>query len=281
MNLVRRSIWHDVRGHEWKFTRRTRPIVGIIWHATRGNQGYTGKKELSAFVNWAISPNNRNTRSGSPAAGISNYGIGPGEIVEVIPDEYEARFSSWPSDTIALSVEVAQSNKGQAIEPETIQACVQFAREKSAKYGFPLTRVFPVNDRTWTGMTGHEDTIQGKAQGKSDPGPEFWVPFLAALKGEEGLTPEELQRIEDIELALAAGGEERDADGKAKPRGDRLLLARMRIVDTATGNAQSYGDRATSAVVLSKRALAAVSALALAAGGYGLAASEVLKGITP
>lgn len=276
MNLVRRSIWANVRIHDWKFTRRTRPIVGIVWHSTRGNQGYTGKKELSAFVNWAISPNNKNTRSGSPAAGISNYGIGPWEIVEVIPDEYEARFSSWPADTIALSVEVAQSNKGQRIEPETIEACVQFAREKAAKYGFPLTRVFPTNDRTWTGMTGHEDTIQGKHQGKSDPGPEFWLPFMAALKGEEGLTPDELQRIEDIELALAAAGEERGADGKPLPRGDRLMKARLRIVDAATGNAQSYGDRATSAVVLSKRALAAVAALSAAAGVFGASAGGLI-----
>lgn len=276
MNIVRRSIWPQVRQHEWKFTRRQRPIAGIIWHATRGNQGYTGKKELSAFVNWAISPNNRNTRSGSPAAGISNYGIGPWEIVEVIPDEYEARFSSWPADTIALSVEVAQSNKGQVIEPETIAACVQFAREKAAQYGFPLTRVFPASDRTWTGMTGHEDTLQGKAQGKSDPGPEFWGPFMAALNQEEPLTPQELERIEDLELALAAGGEERGADGQPLPRGDRLMKARLRIVDTATGNAQSYGDRATSAVVLSKRALAAVAALSAAAGVFGASAGGLI-----
>lgn len=256
MSIVRRTIWHDVRAHEWKFTRRTRPIVGIVWHTTRGNQGYPGKKELSAFVNWAISPNNKNTRSGSPAAGISNYGIGPGEIIEVIPDTYEARFSSWPADTIALSVEVAQSNKGQRIEPETIAACVAFAREKAAQYGFPLVRVFPTNDRTWTGMTGHEDTIQGKAQGKSDPGPEFWGPFMAALNEEEGMASEEytalLARIEELERAVAAGSEEGPI-----AVGDRQFKARHRIVEIAEGKAQSYGDRATSAVVLAKQALEA------------------------
>lgn len=272
--VVRRSIWHShVMHHEWKYTRRTRPIVGIIWHATRGDQGYPGKKELSAFVNWAISPNNRNTRSGSPAAGISNYGIGPGEIVEVIPDEYEARFSSWPADTIALSVEVAQSNKGQAIEPETIAACVTFAREKAAKYGFPLERVFPTNDRTWTGMTGHEDTIQGKAQGKSDPGPEFWLPFMAALKGDAMASKEYdelLARIEDAELAMASGAEE------PGERGERLFKARYRIGEIAAGRAQSYGDRATSAVTLSKRALAAVAAVSAAAGVFGASAGGII-----
>lgn len=262
MAIVRRSVWAKVQIHTWKFTKRTRPVRGAVIHTTRGNQGYPGKKEISAFENWVISPNNRNTRAGAPAAGISNYGVGPDLILEVIPEEYEARFSSHPADTVAISIEVAQSNKGQAIEPETIAACVVLVRELAARYGFPLERVTnPPNDRDWTGLIGHEDTKQGRAQGKSDPGPEFWGPFMAALNQEEHMpTPEYealLARIEDLELALAAAGEEKGKDGKPLPRGERQLKARMRITEAAKGNQQSYGDQASSAVVLAKQALAA------------------------
>lgn len=61
-----------------------------------------------------------------------------------------------------------------------------------------------------------------------------------------------LKRIEELERAVAAGAEE-----GAIPVGERQMKARFRIAEIADGKAQSYGDRATSAVVLAKQALAA------------------------
>lgn len=191
MSVQRESIWPQVKPHEWKWRVRTRHIDGILWHATRGGQWYDGNTELNAYLNWCRSPNNRVAYPGGDYAGIASYGIGPGRIVECVPDGYLPAWSSHPSDEHVISVEVAQSNNGQPIEPETIAACVAFAREMSQRYGFPLTRVYPSNDWTWSGMAGHEDTVQGRAQGKTDPGAEFWVPFLAALNQEEPLTNNE------------------------------------------------------------------------------------------
>lgn len=214
MSIYTENIWESVRPHSWKYRNRVKPINGIIWHSTRGNQGYDGNTELNAFCNWMRSPNNYQAGMPSvgiaPYAGISTVGIGPGRIVQVVPDYLIPAWSSWQSDERKLSVEVAQSNLGQAIEPETIASCVQYARAMSELYGFPLTRVFPTNDDTWIGMAGHEDTLQGKSSGKSDPGEAFWGPFMAALNEEDYLSAEDIARIDRLERLLAANGIAKD-----------------------------------------------------------------------
>lgn len=273
VTIQRESIWAQVKPHAWKWRPRTQPITGILWHSTRGGQWYDGNTELGAFINWERSPNNKANQNLFPDyGGMASYGIGPNRIVEVMPDGYIPAWSSHPSDEHVISVEIAQSNLGQTIEPETIATCVVFAKEMAERYGFPLTRVYPVNDWTWSGMAGHEDTVQGKAQGKSDPGAAFWEPFMAALEG-DAMTPEERVEFDNLKIAIFAGSEEGDID-----RLTRVIKANYRMDEIAAGRAQSVSDRATSAVVLSKRALAIASAIAVAGGAFGAAATQVLGG---
>ena len=228
MTIYTETQWPTVRQHPWKYRYRTRTITGILWHTTRGNQGYDGATEIGAYRNWVLSPNNRNPgaiRNGiEPYAGIASVGIGPGVIMECVPDILVPAWSSWPSDETKLSVEVAQSNLGQPIDPETIASCVKYARAMANKYDFPLTRVFPTDDDTWTGLAGHEDTLQGKASGKSDPGEAFWVPFMAALNEEESLAAEDIARIDRLEKLLAANGIAKDPAAYAASGYDPALL---------------------------------------------------------
>lgn len=273
MTIQRESIWAQVKPHAWKWRPRTQPITGILWHSTRGGQWYDGNTELGAFINWERSPNNKANQNLFPDyGGMASYGIGPNRIVEVMPDGYIPAWSSHPSDEHVISVGIAQSNLGQTIEPETIATCVVFAKEMAERYGFPLTRVYPVNDWTWSGMAGHEDTVQGKAQGKSDPGAAFWEPFMAALEG-DAMTPEERVEFDNLKIAIFAGSEEGEAS-----RLEKVIKANYRMAEIAEGRAQSVSDRATSAVVLSKRALAIASAIAVAGGAFGAAATQVLGG---
>lgn len=178
------SIWDRVRKHPWKYRARTRSVNAILWHTTRGNQGYTGSIEFSASINWFLSQGNMqggNLSLGiAPYAGISHVAIGPEHICEVVNiDTNIPAWSSWPSDEHAISVEVAQSNLGQLIEIETIRNCQRFAAWCHDKYGISLARAMPVlDDWSWTGQTGHENTVQGRAQGKSDPGIAFWTPYM-------------------------------------------------------------------------------------------------------
>ncbi|MBI5949208.1 MAG: N-acetylmuramoyl-L-alanine amidase [Chloroflexi bacterium] len=200
MTIFTQSIWDAVRPHAWKYRTRTEPVTGLIWHSTRGGQGYDGRKELQAALNWFRSPNNRIVQAPfEPFAGISHVTIGPDAIVEVVPiDDFIPAWSSHPSDEHAISIEVAQSNSGQAIEPGTIANCRKFAAWAAAEYRFPLGRLAPAGDDwKWSGELGHEDTVQGKAQGKTDPGLAFWNPYLQL---EDEMTKDEIRALIREEL---------------------------------------------------------------------------------
>ena len=246
MSLYTESVWGTVGQHPWKYRPRTREITGILWHSTRGGQWYDGVTEIGAYRNWVCSPNNRNPGFPevgiAPYAGIASAGIGPGVIMECVPDNIIPAWSSWPSDESKLSVEVAQSNNGQPIESETIEGCVRYAKEKAALYNFPLTRVFPTNDAAWVGIAGHEDTQQGKSSGKSDPGEQFWAPFLDALQEDGAVTRTE---YEDLVISIFSGSEE-----AALPREQRLANAEYRKGEIVKGNAASVNDRAASAIAV-------------------------------
>lgn len=194
-----RDLWPQVKQHAWKYALRTQDIDAIIWHATRGSQGYPGTTELNAYCNWAVSPNNVRP---SGYAGIANVGIGPQGVVLCVPLELRPTHSSWPSDEHAISVEVAQSNLGQAIEPATIEHCARFAEYVRAEYGIPKIRVTPTNDRTWKGETGHAMTVQGRAQGKSDPDQAFWTPYLATWEEDEAMTPAERAEMDAMKTEI-------------------------------------------------------------------------------
>lgn len=200
------SIWEDVRKHEWKYRSRTRPITGIIWHATRGSQYYDGLTEMRAAINWFKSPNNRIEYAGGDYAGISNYLVGPGTIVEVVPPDYCPAWSSYPADLVCISVEVCQSNYYQPIEPQTIDACIALAERLESQYGISRERVFPVRDGmpddAVFGHVGHADTRQGYAQGKTDPDDKFWEPFMKK-RGEDEMTPEERELLLKIATVVA------------------------------------------------------------------------------
>lgn len=214
------SIWGDVRNHGWKWEPRPSQINGIIWHSTRGGQGYGAEVEQSATINWFKSPNNSfdNSRYGS----VSNYLVGV-NIVEVVPENYMPRYSSWPCDTHMISVEVTQSNKGQEYEDRVIDNCVRLARYLSGKYDIEPIRVNKsLSDYSVWGHIGHEDTIQGMHQGKSDPGPEFWEKFWPKFMGDD------MSEISELREEVAKLREEVRVLNQA-------IVERFDIIEVASG----------------------------------------------
>ena len=202
------SIWDRVQPHPWKYRLRAQPPTAILIHCTRGGQNYNGIVESNAAVNWFVSPNNRISQPPyQPYAGISHALTGPGRITEVVPAEtHIPAWSSEASDHHALSIEVAQSNAGQPIEPPTIANTVALVRAWRDQFGIPLTRVQVItDDRSWSGIAGHEDTLQGRASGKSDPGEYFWSVFWPALIEEEPMTAQQAEILSELLLAVSAG----------------------------------------------------------------------------
>lgn len=217
------DIWPQVQNHRWKWQLGRVDTVGILWHATRsGIAGRTAEQEYSSTLNWFRSPNNvvRDSAGNPWYGGMSHYVIGGGKVAIAVPESCVPRFSAGIHDFRAISVEVAQATKDTPFDPRDIELCHELAQELSAKHGFPLGRIpfVDANNNGWPGEAGHEDTAQGRQSGKSDPSDLFWQAYEEAE-----MTPEQLLRIERLELAMFSGREEGGED-----RATRLANAQFR-----------------------------------------------------
>lgn len=231
-------IWSSVREHGWKWQRGRVAVRGIIWHATRsGIAGRSAGQEYWSCLNWFRSPNNvvRDAAGNPWYGGMSNYVIGGGRVCLAVPDEFVPRFSAGVHDFFALSVELGQATNGDPYDPRDIELARRFAEDKAHEYGFRLGRLPFVdgNNSQWPGEVGHEDTAQGRGQGKTDPGPLFWSAYLRERE-DEPMTPAERR------LLAVAGG-----DYDAMLRAYNALVARGLLPDEGI----SGHDDLNSAVV--------------------------------
>ncbi|MCS7294197.1 MAG: N-acetylmuramoyl-L-alanine amidase [Dehalococcoidia bacterium] len=175
------DLWPQVRLHAWKWQMSRRSVSGIIWHATRsGIPGRTAAEEYQSAKWWFASPNNCVLlENGTAYGGIANYLIGGGRILRAVPEDLVPTYSAGVHDFVAISIEVAQATAGDPFDPRDIALCHELADELARRYGFPRRRI-PFVDAAntgWPGEVGHEDTAQGRRQGKTDPGPRFWEQY--------------------------------------------------------------------------------------------------------
>ena len=236
------DAWPVVRPHRWKWQTGRVDVSGIIWHATRsGIAGRSAADEYGSTLNWFRSPHNLvRDAAGNPWYGaLAHYVIGGGRICRVLPEELVPRFSAGIHDFRAMSVEVAQATNEDEFDARDIALCRAIAGELSQRYGFALGRIpfVDASNQGWPGEVGHEDTAQGRQQGKSDPGPRFW-----AVYGEEtGMSRE----FEELLLLRLFAGTERPA---GETREQRLAYARHKLAEEA----QSLLDLAASAMVVAQ-----------------------------
>lgn len=202
-----RSIWDEVKSHAWKWAARMRPPTGIIWHSTRSGRTWTTQQEMASAENWFKSAGNRTSHFSFSYAAISNYLVG-NEIVEVVPETKMPRYSSWPADRSCISIEVCQANKGDIYPDVVIANCVALASYLEVKYNIPRQRV--EDQEVIRGHIGHEDTIQGKYQGKSDPDAGFWNQFWPIFIGEDDMAGIDELRLQVVDLQKQVEALKRD-----------------------------------------------------------------------
>lgn len=234
------DIWPVVRRHAWKWGPARIEVAGIIWHATRsGIPGRTAAQEYASTLNWFRTPNNVvRTAAGDPWYGaMAHYVIGGGRVCRALPEDLVPHYSAGAHDFHAISIEVAQATRDTPYERDDMALCRELAAELSDTYGFPLARLpfIDAHNRGWPGEVGHEDTAQGRASGKSDPGPLFWAAYL-----EEDAMNREFE--EALLLRLFAGTERPEVEDRAA----RLAYARMKLAE----GGQSLADLAASAIVV-------------------------------
>lgn len=146
------------------------PVNGstVIIHATRSGISHYAR-ELEATLNWF-------SRPGNPS---SNFVIDyDGTIVLVVDPAFRAAHAQEDNDN-AWGIEVCQGVESDGFTDKQYEALARVCRGFMADYNVPaihcVSSIMP-------GFIGHEETAQGKRNGKSDPGRLFdWDRFISSL----------------------------------------------------------------------------------------------------
>lgn len=137
-------------------------VKGVIIHSTRGGQ--VPGKELQATVNWFSNPSSK--VSAHRAVGVN------GEHYKFVDDGIQA-WHAGEHNPYYLGIELEQGKITDSFTDKQYEVAARIVREWSKKYGFEVNR---------NTVLGHEETSQGKGQGKSDPGPMFdWNKFMSMV----------------------------------------------------------------------------------------------------
>lgn len=144
---------------------------GVVIHATRS--GVAGNpSELAGTINWFRNPNN-------PDRSSSHWLVGRlGQKIRIVNDDCFAQHAGEHNVT-HWGIELEQATENEGVTAPQIAALVEVCRGYVEDFGVPARRVLNVG---LPGFIGHQDTRQGRASGKSDPGRLFpWSAFIDAL----------------------------------------------------------------------------------------------------
>jgi hypothetical protein len=180
--------------------RGPREIRLIVLHSTRGPT--TQDRQYEATKNTLLSEGNNQGGWGSSTNRIISH---EGQMCVCWPDDmsptyscgFGFNFSDWAVDWHAISFELAQSTLTEDFAAPTIDRAVKEVALLCRKYDIPPVWLDHV-DQTGAvprGITGHENTDNGRRYQKSDPGSldrggRFdTAAFIARVRAEMGLPP--------------------------------------------------------------------------------------------
>ena len=170
----------------------------VVIHSTRSTIATkTDAQELQATINWFMSVNSQAS---------AHWVVSELERVRMVEDKYPAWHAvehSWE----AYGIEITQPTKDRPYKEghyqNLVKVCIPYVLA-----GIPIVHLstFLYGDAQ-RGFVGHEETQQGRRDGKSDPGPQFdWAKFIGMLETELGMTPEQLALLMTLKEAVFGGG---------------------------------------------------------------------------
>lgn len=175
----------------------------VVMHATRSTiASKTDEEELTSTLNWFI----------NPYGASSHWVISELERVRAVLDSLLAWHSGYLNG-LSWGVELTQPTIDRPFtEGHYINAAL-VGRHYVSLGVAPKWLSYWDGNTIESGFVSHEDTIQGRASGKSDPGPEFdRQRFIASIEEKSDMpnTPEELQAAAEAAIeaklpAIAAG----------------------------------------------------------------------------
>lgn len=164
-----------IRAQSWLAVKRQKPILLIVLHATRGDTMQA--LQYQATKNWFMSQGNNQGGWGSSSNRIISH---EGQQCIVWPDDmqptwsagYGGRDSTWAIDEYAISFEMAQTSRDQPYAEATLARAAREVALLCQRYDIPPVWLPNVKQTgaVPTGITGHENTGNGRLYGKTDPG---------------------------------------------------------------------------------------------------------------
>lgn len=175
------NVNRDATGREIPLRAKT-----VIIHATRS--GVPGNPtEFEGTLNYFSTPG-----TASSHWVISRKGV----AARTVRDDHQAHHAQEDNDN-AFGIELEQGVESDGFTQPQLAKLAEVCRGYVLDYG-----VLPahVASSAWAGFVGHQETTQGKRNGKSDPGALFpWGWFIDALQ--EGATADKQQRIDALAKA--------------------------------------------------------------------------------
>lgn len=241
--MTTETIWPAVQRHAWKYTQRpdprVHPISILLVHATRsGIRGRTSAQDYSATKNWFMSAGNRfESDGGGVYAGMTNKIIGDGgKLCVAVPEQFTPTYSAGHIDPIAISYEVAQATNDTPFDPLDLERLETELANDAKRYGIPARHIefLSGDNRERPGIAYHDGSANGRAWGKSDPGPMFGsrIEFAARVRAamEGNMPTAEYEELFDRDEAIKT---------VLKQVNDRAVAALTALFDLATF---VYGD---------------------------------------
>lgn len=152
-----------------------RPKV-VIMHATRSTiASKTDAEELKSTLNHFV----------GPSGASSHFALSEIERARVVADDLMAGHASYLNDR-AWGVELTQPAADRPFTDGHYANAALVGRHYVSLGVAPVWLPYWDGNTDESGFVGHEDTIQGRAVGKSDPGQEFdTVRFIASLQEDD------------------------------------------------------------------------------------------------
>ena len=145
--------------------------IGIVLHSTRSGQVIPLETEYRNAVAWMQRANERDS--------CAHFCVGPSKVARMISDHLIGWHAREHNQT-HLGIEIAQAYVGQTFAESQFDYTAVICAMWCKKYGIPRVRVLDSAER---GIIGHEDTVQGRRDGKTDPGPLFpWARFIVKVE---------------------------------------------------------------------------------------------------
>jgi len=151
---------------------------GVVVHSTRSGKDVTPQQEYKATINHFMnpSPSTEEHPEGDPSAAVSAHiviGTERGYLAKLVEPDYEAWHCRELNQTM-LGVELVQAHATDEFTAFQYVTLANLVKAWSLKYGFPLDRAH---------IVGHEETVPGKRDHKSDPGKMFdWDRFMSIVE---------------------------------------------------------------------------------------------------